>query len=117
MNEHFGIGPGAEYMTSLLQLQSQLEVVVDLAVVRDYYLAVLVRQRLRAAGNIDDAQTDVRETNCLADIEAIAIGAAVLDRRGHFAQRCDRDTCIRVPRYARNAAHQALPMNAFTSIE
>ena len=61
------------------QLLAQLGVVVDLAVEDDDDGAVLVGHRLRAAGDVEDREPPVAEADAVADVEAVAVGAAVDD--------------------------------------
>jgi hypothetical protein len=54
MDDRFGVARCAETMSLLLELPAQLAIVIDLAVVADPDGAVFVRQRLAAAGQVDD---------------------------------------------------------------
>ncbi len=54
VDDHLGVGMGAEAMARRGQLADQRPIVVDFAVERDDDAAVLVEQRLPAAGQVDD---------------------------------------------------------------
>ncbi len=83
MNDHLGIGVGAETMSQFLQLGAQFDVIKDLAI-EDYPdSAVFVRKRLLAAGKIDDRKPGMSEYRLLIDINAELIGAAMPDRGDH----------------------------------
>ncbi len=60
-----------------LQLAAQLAVVVDLAVADQPQRAVLVRQRLVAAGEIDDRQPAHADRQRPVDVQAFVVGAAM----------------------------------------
>jgi hypothetical protein len=73
-------------VSALPKLRAQLAVVVDLAVQDDVQAAVLVGDRLVAALDVDDRQAPAAETGRTPDVEALVVGTAVRDRRGHRAQ-------------------------------
>ena len=70
-------------MAVRVELRSHLGEVVDLAVEDDPDRAVLVAERLIAGRQIDDAEPPVAEADAGADVEAVRVGAAMRDRRGH----------------------------------
>src|SRR5437762_931177 len=95
-------------MTALLQLPAELQMVVDLPVVGHYDLTVFVGQGLRAAFDVDDAESHVCETNSLSDIEPVPVGPAMPDRGGHPPERFDRHSRWRLPGDSRDPAHQSV---------
>ena len=81
-------------------------VVVDLAVVRHPHGAVFIRKRLMSAGEIDDAQTTVREDAVRIGVETGAVRAAVRDDVPHSKRRLDIVGTESVGGdYSGNAAH------------
>jgi hypothetical protein len=54
MDRHLGVRPGPEPVAAAFELRAEIDVVVDLAVQLELDRAVLVRQGLRAAGDVDD---------------------------------------------------------------
>ena len=81
MDEHLGVGVRAEGVPGALELVAQLGVVVDLAVLDDDDAAVLVRDRLVAAGEVDDREAPRAERDLAVDVLAGAVGAAVDELR------------------------------------
>src|SRR5207253_3098149 len=73
----------AEPVAGPLELAPELRVVVDLAVLHDVDLAVLVRDRLVAAGEVDDREPPGREPHAVAEEGAVGVGSAVDERRAH----------------------------------
>ena len=69
-----------------LELGAQLGVVVDLAVLDDDDAAVLARDRLVAALEVDDRQPPRGQPGLAVDHLAPAVGPAVPQRRAHRAQ-------------------------------
>ena len=67
------------------ELVAQLDVVVDLAVLRDGDRAAVDRDRLMAAGDVDDAQARRAERRRSVDEQAAVVRAAVAQRRDHRA--------------------------------
>src|SRR5581483_6198136 len=66
MHQNLGVGVIAlEPMAARHQLGTQFSVVIDLAVEDDRNLAVLVEERLAAAGNVDDRKTTMAEEHGL----------------------------------------------------
>ena len=59
VDDDFGVAAGSEPMAEPLELVTQLDVVEDLAVEDDPQRAVLVRERLLAAGEVDDREPRV----------------------------------------------------------
>ena len=70
MDERLGVGVGAEGVAGARELVAQLGVVVDLAVLDDDDGAVLVRDRLVAAGEVDDREAPRAERDLAVDVLA-----------------------------------------------
>ncbi len=68
------------------QRGAQFGVVVDLAVEDDDDRTVLVVHRLLAAADVDDREPPVAKPHARLGVEAVAIRAAMADRRRHPAQ-------------------------------
>jgi hypothetical protein len=92
MHEHLGVAHGPEAMPESLELGRELLVVVRLAVVGDDDTSLLALERLRATGEVDDAEAHVREADHRAGEEAVAVRAAMMDRGRHPAERLEVDT-------------------------
>jgi hypothetical protein len=71
--------------TERLQLSSQLEVIIDLAVEDDDAMSIRERHWLRAAGEIDYRKPTMTEVNSLGllNIKSLSVRAAVGDTAGH----------------------------------
>ena len=67
-----------------LELVAQLDVVVDLAVLRDGDRAAVDRDRLMTAGDVDDAQSRRAERRRPVDEHAAVVGPAMAQRRDHL---------------------------------
>ena len=85
VHERLGIARGPQLVALLLQLRAQVAVVVDLAVEDGDDRAVLVEDRLVAAGEIDDAQTARAERDAVVREVALAVGPAMDDPIRHPA--------------------------------
>ena len=83
MQVHLGVAVRAEGMTPALELAAELGVVVDLAVLDDGARAVLVRDRLIAAGEVDDREPPSREADGTVEVLAAAVGTAVDEHAAH----------------------------------
>jgi hypothetical protein len=87
MDNRFGIAVGIEGMAQLLQLFSELKIVVDLAV-EDYpRRTFLIVNWLLAALQVDDGQAAHSETNGPINVKAIVVRPAVPDRIAHARQQ------------------------------
>jgi len=95
MQDHFGVRVGFEAMAARFQFGPQLDVIEDLAVVDDPQRAVLVRDRLLARGEIENAQTGITQANVLVAVDAELIRAAVAYHRQHLAQSQLLDGALR----------------------
>ena len=56
MDNDFGVTVGAELVSGIDQLPSELNIIVDFTVKRNLHGVVFVAQRLCAAGDVDDTQ-------------------------------------------------------------
>ena len=83
VHEHLGVAPRGEPVARALELAAQLQVVVDLAVLHDDDGAVLVGDRLVAAGQVDDRKPPCGEPDAALDMRALGVRPAVLERRRH----------------------------------
>ncbi len=109
VNQHLGVAARAEHVTAHLELVPQLEVIVDLAVVDHADVPVLVRHRLRAAGDIDHAQPHVREADPVVRVQAEPIGPTMPDRGRHALEQLGRYAARPLAGDACQAAHQPCP--------
>jgi hypothetical protein len=112
VEQDLGVGPCSELVSLPRQLRRQLDVVEDLAVERDDESPIGRRHRLRAALEVDDAETDVGHPHATAERESESVRAAMRDRRRHAAQRLGVDPSGVAPRDTGEAAHQARPRGA-----
>src|SRR5205807_1599983 len=87
MEDDLSIRPGSEGMASLLESAAQLFEIIDLAVERHPNGSILVRQRLTAAGRVDDSEPPRRQGRVLRAVEAFLIRAAVGERPRHCSKR------------------------------
>ncbi len=74
---------GPKHVPATAQILPQLQIVVDFAVEHDLHGAVLVGDRLPAAGDIDDAQAPHAEADRIGHEKALIVGSAVEQRVGH----------------------------------
>ena len=77
VREHLGVAARVESMSRALELVHQLAVVVDLAVLDDDDRAVLVRDRLVAAGQVDDRKPPRGDPDRPVEMRALGVGPAV----------------------------------------
>src|SRR6185295_11799045 len=80
---HLGVARRAEAVSLALEDYAQLTMVVDLAVLDDMNRAVLVRDRLVAAGEVDDGQAARGQCDGAVDDVALAVRAPVAERVVH----------------------------------
>ncbi len=83
MHQTFRVGHGLVAMPFGLELRPDLQLVVQLSVVRDPDRAVLVGHRLGAAGQVDDRQPTMPQGRRTGAVESIAIGPAMRQRGRH----------------------------------
>src|SRR5579884_357693 len=87
MNDGFGVAARHVAVARALQRRTDIGVVEDLAVVNDDLGAGLIRHRLMAAGDVDNAQPPVPQRDMLIGEAAEIIGTPVTDRRSHAPHR------------------------------
>jgi hypothetical protein len=108
VHEHLRVAAGREAVAALLEARHQLAVVVDLAVLDDVDGAVLVRDRLVAAGEVDDRQPAHREADGPVEQHAVAVRPAVHEGVVHGGQGGRITAADAVERrLAADAAHAA----------
>ena len=105
VHEHLAVGTGAELMSQLLQLLLKILVVIDLAVVGQDQRAVLIRDRLVAALEVDDTQPAKAHGDGIVHVQTVRVGTAVSDDLGHLLYRIF--SLLRLTRKAANTAHIA----------
>ena len=108
MDDRFRVAGGLEDVAAPLQIAPQLLVVVDLAVEDDPDGAVLVRDRLEAVAQIDDAEAAHADGDAVADVDALIVGTAVRHDAAHRADLVLTNGLSVPPDYACDAAHGAL---------
>ena len=110
VRDDLGVRGGLEAMSELTKLPLELDVVVDLAVLHDPVPAVLVRERLVAAGEIDDRKARVRHPEPAVEIQADAVGTTVMKLPRHGEKKVRRGSTPRPGVDARDPTHRpALP--------
>ena len=85
MRDHLDVGVGAQHVAACLELPRQLGGVVDLAVADHLDRAVLVAERLLAAGNVDDGEPAHPEGDLAMGVLAERVRAAVHHDVAHRA--------------------------------
>ena len=95
VHEHLGVATRAERVAGALELVHELAVVVDLAVLDDDDRAVLVRDRLVAAGQVDDREPARGDADALVRVHALRVGAAMDERLRHRTQPVDVERRLR----------------------
>src|SRR4051794_6407914 len=90
-DDDFAIAVGEKPIAVSVELAPQLWIVVDLAVADEPDRSGCIAQRLRAAGNIDDREASMPQAHRAIVIDALAIGAAMLQTVEHRA--CIVMTC------------------------
>ena len=83
VEDHLGVRPRREEVSPSPQVVAQLAGVVDLPVRHQPHGAVLVRQRLLARHQIDDAEASRREPDAAVHPDAVLVRSAVRDGGGH----------------------------------
>ena len=83
MDDRFRIGIGGETVPAGLQIRSELPIIVDLAVEDDPDRPILVRNRLMAAGDVDDAEPAHPEAHGAVHVDAFVVGTPVNDGLTH----------------------------------
>ena len=77
MDDDFGIATGAESMAQGFEFRHQFLEVVDFAVEDDDHRAVFVEQGLLTAGQVDDRQPSVRQSETRFEMVAALVGSAM----------------------------------------
>ena len=108
VRDHLGVGRGREAVAERLELLRQLDVVVDLAVLHHPVAARLVGERLVAAGEVDDREAGVDHPEAAVQVEARAVGAAVVELARHRKQEAPRGFPVHARICPREAAHGRL---------
>ena len=108
MDNHLGIGGGAELVTGCLQLAAQLAEVIKLAVVGDPDAAVFVAHGLGAGLQVDDRQAPMTEGDGMLAMQAFPVRPAMAKPRHHRLDRARR----RRRRKLENAANPAHGCNS-----
>jgi hypothetical protein len=84
VDDHLRVGPAAKAVTARFESVTDVEVVVDLAVVGDPDRAVLVAERLAAVlAQIDDREAPMAQRRPVVEIGPVGIRSAVGDRVLH----------------------------------
>ena len=86
VDEHLGVAVGAEGMSARLEAVAEGGEVVDLAVEDGPDGAVLIGQRLVAAGKVDDGEPTEPERGVCVAVGALIVGPAVHDPVSHRRQ-------------------------------
>ena len=86
MDPRLGVAARRQAMPAGQELPAQLGILEQLAVEGDPDRAVLVADRLPAAGQVDDRQPPGPERHARLDVELLVVGTAVGDRAGHRQQ-------------------------------
>ena len=83
MNDGFGVGMRGEAMAARFEVLAQLGIVVNFAVQHHPQRSIFIRERLMAAGQVDDAQAAKSEAEPGVGENTFIIGTAMNDRLGH----------------------------------
>src|SRR6185312_11760662 len=114
MDDRLGVGAGAENMPGGLQGAAQRLEIVNLAVEDEDDRAVLVLHRLRASGEVDDAEATVAEADARLQVKSVPVRAPMRQGSGHPAQQgsVDRPRPAQVG-YSGDPAHRYLAATPF----
>jgi hypothetical protein len=107
MDKNFRVAARPENMSPCLKLEPKLAMIVDFAIVGNDDASIFVRQRLRTAMEVDNTQSDVRESDVGTNVETVTVRAAVFDRSRHSAERLDAYSSWVASRNAGYPAHCA----------
>jgi hypothetical protein len=105
MDDGFGVAVGVELVTEFLELLSQFEIVVDLAVVDDPGGSILIVNWLMTAGDVDDGKTAHPEPGRAIEIETIVVWATMTDGGAHARQERLIDCVTVATNYSDYATH------------
>src|SRR5690349_12937734 len=96
-------------MPASLELPAEALVVIDLPVENDLDRAVLVADRLIAAGEVDDGQAAMRQADPRFNPITLGVGASMGDRVPHRLQEARINWTLSVGvKYARNSTHRTM---------
>ena len=104
VNDHFGIAASAKSMAAILEFGSQFRKIVDLPVKNDSDIARFVKDRLAAAGKIDDAQAANAKNDAGLREHVLVVRPSMGERLHHVANAPFGRRRARA-NYAANAAH------------
>src|SRR3954447_3292211 len=91
MRDHFGVAAAAEAVAVGLELAAQLDVVVDLAVLRTPHVGAVAGEWLVPAFYVDDAQPTCAECDTGRDVVAAVVRPPVPDHFSHSLERLSID--------------------------
>ena len=115
VQEDFGVGACGEPVSQRRQFLAKLEVVEDLAVECDRQPPAGGEHRLRAAFDVDDAQTRVSERHRAVAVDGARVGAPVTERGNHLGHSADvRGTVVEV-NDSGNSAHGLVSVPSLTA--
>src|SRR5690348_15485182 len=87
LQQDLGVAARAEAAARGFELSAQLAEIVDLAVVDDDVTAVRRSHRLSARGReVDDGEPAMRKSETILDIDVLAVGTPMRQRRDHLLQ-------------------------------
>src|SRR5437762_2008599 len=114
MEDGLGIAAGAVAMAASFQRDSQVEVVVDLAVVHNVERPVVGGHRLMSTPHVDDGQTAMRQPHAPLAEDPAGVWAPMCHRVPHLEEPKGIHLAVRTRRegYAADAAHRAQPTSA-----
>jgi hypothetical protein len=107
VNDDLGVRAGLEDVALRLELFAQLDEVIDLAVEDDLHGAVFVLDRLRSAGQVDDAESAVPQPDPVGHEASVAVGAAVAHGSRHAVEQISIGAPPVSVKDSGNTAHQA----------
>jgi hypothetical protein len=83
VREHLGVGMRSKLVAAFEEKGTNVRKVVQLSVLCGHDAAVLVLERLPAAGHVDDAQARRSYREVITADDVLVVGAAVMERRKH----------------------------------
>ncbi len=112
MDDDLGIAARGELVARLLETGPQLAEVVDLAVADDDEIAVLVADRLMAAGDVDDRQPPHAEEQLIVDEATLVVGSSMQNGAAHAREHGGiGPSRTAQTQHAVDSAHDTLPAN------
>src|SRR5262245_12106007 len=121
MDDRLGVGTRHQFMSPLLYMAGEFEIIVDFTIKNDGDFTVLVEVWRLASRYVDDRKAAVAETGVLIEIIPMIIRAAMSDDIRHSSQSTDVDrliVCVMVdaaysthnsPIIARRAGQESFP--------